>query len=353
MRSSTNTKISAVYAIPQQHHDDSSNSNNIQGIALLLHACTHTSLKFFSSSSECTSCVGLSEELQIVRLVLEKGYAALAITCSDEKSGCWNDADTPRIQYAIQQFIHTTHPELFSPDTKLYAIGASSGGYMAAKLLATNIVDGALVMVMGLPSKLQDSILELSNGPSKSLYFAPMIKDKGTTKRVKENYNYLNDHLKREQSSNNNLHVVLDETSCQPLPVTADYLWNRVPNMTIEAARIIIDTFIEAKHIDATTKLLVVDPTKSNWRDFVLNLHEIPDSLLELHDSLLEAQEFQHQLLQHKESSHKIMLWNTFDLTPGMSPLAKALHRAWAYHEYCSEAVHPAIALFEKSKRSS
>jgi hypothetical protein len=43
------------------------------------------------------------------------------------------------------------------------------------------------------------------------------------------------------------------------------------------------------------------------------------------------------------------MLWNAFDLTTGVSPLAKALHRAWAYHEHCSEAVHPAIALFEKS----
>ena len=34
-------------------------------------------------------------------------------------------------------------------------------------------------------------------------------------------------------------------------------------------------------------------------------------------------------------------------LGPGVSPLAKALHRAWAFHEYCSGVIDPALDFFE------
>ena len=53
---------------------------------------------------------------------------------------------------------------------------------------------------------------------------------------------------------------------------------------------------------------------------------------------------------EHLQKKSNKVLWETFDLTPTISPLAKALHRAWAMHEYCSESVEHALDFFEGIK---
>jgi len=255
---------------------DTNMSINIKGIVILLHACTHNAFKFFSPSDDkCSDCVGLSEELQLVRNVLKRGYVALAITCSNVKTGCWNDGDVNRIQYAVDEFIrrHSIRISQNNPnnDNKILvrAIGASSGGSMAAKIMAEGVVDSALVMVMSLRTQLVDKLMQQTPKQDNTmkandnitttirrLYFAPMTKDKGTAKHVRENYKYFMENQKKLQLSKNSenhnlrLEVILDEESCRSLPVTVEYLWNRVPGMTKEASKIIIDTLVKANHIE-------------------------------------------------------------------------------------------------------
>jgi hypothetical protein len=131
-----------------------------------------------------------------------------------------------------------------------------------------------------------------------------------------------------------------------------DYLWNRIPGMTKEAAFIIIETLMAAQHIDPKTKLLIVDPTKSNWRELLQATNKnykkgIPESL----SSVLVENQQQEQRPTLKNADKNQLLWETFDLAPGRSPLAKALHRAWAFHEYCSESVIPAMTFFQTAKK--
>jgi hypothetical protein len=117
-RGTKNKSITVVYALPSSRHygsgggggnftirsstdnnnNDTENNNNtiiiIKGIVILLHACTHNAFKFFSPSNDkCPECVGLSEELQLVRNVLNRGYVAFAVTCSNLQSGCWGGGD--------------------------------------------------------------------------------------------------------------------------------------------------------------------------------------------------------------------------------------------------------------------
>ncbi|OEU14795.1 hypothetical protein FRACYDRAFT_241349 [Fragilariopsis cylindrus CCMP1102] len=326
-----NNSITVVYALPSHRHHGSGggggnstirssidNSNNdiennhnniinIKGIVILLHACTHNAFKFFSPSNDkCPECVGLSEELRLVRNVLNRGYVAFAVTCSNLQSGCWGgDDDVDRIR----------------------------------------------------------------------LYLAPMTKDKGTAKRVRENYNYLMGKQHKQKilqslsssqnntntNNNNNLdvrtsltvEVRVDEESCRSLPVTVDYLWNRVPGMTMEVSTIIVDVLIKANHIDPNNNyLLIVDPTKSNWRDLLLQQQQqdatTKDGIVNIPQSLQQQQQQQKLSTTTTTTKSNNMLWGTFDLTPGMSPLAKALHRAWAMHEYCSESINPALDFFEQ-----
>jgi hypothetical protein len=400
-----NNTITVVYALPSQHHGkggggnftirsiadnntDNGNSNiiKIKGIAILLHACTHNAFKFFSPSKDkCPDCVGLSEELQLVRNVLDRGYIAFAVTCSNLKSGCWGgDDDVDRIRYALNEFIHRHHHSIITSSSSsssspivVHAIGASSGGSMAAKIMAEGIADTALVMVMSLRNQLIDKLLEQKQTTSKEdsidstttirrLYLAPMTKDKGTAKRVRENYNYLLGKQQKQKtlqslsSSQNHVRtlveVIVDEDSCRSLPVTVDYLWNRVPGMTMEVSKIIVDTLIKANHIDPNNNFpLIVDPTKSNWRDLLLQQQDAAtskDGKVNIPKSLQQQQQQQNQSFGAAKmltttTTKSNMLWGTFDLTPGISPLAKALHRAWAMHEYCSESIDPAMDFFE------
>lgn len=67
----------------------------------------------FAMPSTCPNCVGLSEELQIVRLVIESGYIPIAISSIDRKSGCWSTArDVVQIEAVLSietQFHNSAH----------------------------------------------------------------------------------------------------------------------------------------------------------------------------------------------------------------------------------------------------
>ena len=114
--------------------------------------------------------------------------------------------------------------------------------------------------------------------------------------------------------------IILDRKPCGLLHVTTTYLIQRVPYMTVKAAEELISKLKQADHIDSFSNMLHVDPTSSDWRSIV----------------------------SPNNSTHWL---DKFDLKPGYSPLAKALHRAWAFHEYCSEAVVPALTFLEQNQK--
>lgn len=333
--------ISAVYCIPSQY---GTSLQSLEGIVVLLHACTHNAFKFFAPSSSCPDCIGLSEEMRLARIVLERGYAAVAVTAGSE-GGCWGgDKDIKAIQTALEGFRGhwetQNKPQHLEIKPTVYALGASSGGSIAAKLVADGVAESAAVMVMSLRNPLLDKILALP-GINK-LYLAPMTRDKGTAKRVRENEVYWKS---KQQPGDNQHELIVDEISCLPLAVTTDYLWNRVPGMTQEAAQTIVKVLLEHKHLDPNTMKLIVDPTRSKWRDFFLK-----DKTLQMPNTLQLSQRESKQKIPKDDPNNSMMLWGTFDLTPGISPLAKALHRAWAMHEYCSEIVNLSLDYFEGKK---
>ena len=288
-----------------------------RGIVLLLHACSHSAFKFFSPSQTCINCVGLSEELRIVRLVIEEGYTPIAISSINRVRGCWSmKQDMPRIESVlkywreeeIQQYDHVVN------NNNIFAIGASSGGAFAAELLTRDVVQGALVMVMSLSNNVMQKMKQKQT--RKPIYLAPMPRDANTMQHVIQNYKECDSIMKE--------YIVLDKSSCASLPVTIEYLIQRVPGMTVEMGNELIQQLKQAKHIDTISNMLVVDPTKSKWRDIITST-----------------------------TKNKTHWMDIFDLTPGYSPLAKALHRAWAFHEYCSEVVVPALRFFESHKTRS
>jgi len=297
-------------------------------IALLLHACTHSALKFFSPSpGTCDGCVGLSEELAIVREVLQRKYAVLAVTSADRKSGCWGggggkrSSDIDRVRYALDYFRHVVVSSSVAAagkeekksdekkageggkgsrllvddaddgnddasvgdsrrlDVVVVAIGASSGGRFAAVAAAEGLADGAIVMVSGLGDALWKRLASMA-AMMPPIYLAPMVRDARTASAVRSDWKamggtmtktmrtttttmmatttparergkvvrsvavpffrqYLKGGVAPSSSQTSALlppvPVVLDEDSCRPLPVTLEYLYQRVPNLPTHA----------------------------------------------------------------------------------------------------------------------
>ena len=331
-----------VYALPAMTTTTTTtnnNNNDIQGIALLLHGCSHSALKFFSPSSPaCPSCIGLSEELQISRLLLQQQtLAVVAVTSQDRSRGCWSLRDIPHIQdalqYVLQQVLQGQGQGHIPPSyLPVLAFGASSGGRFAAQLAVRQLVDAAMVGVMSLGHDLAQKWrgLEDNNNNNNSqrppIYLAPMPRDKRTTAGANQDFEMMvmttmKDATSHPLPNGNPLPknpVRLDVTTCVPLPVTASYLNQRVPQMTHTMAEMIVTALVTSSHMDAASGLLLQDPTQSNWRD------------------ILREQCADQGCLENQP------------LGPGVSPLAKALHRCWAFHEYCSEATLKALEFFQQ-----
>ena len=287
-----------VYALPNQNVED------LRGIALLLHGCSHSALKFFSPSENCNTCIGLSEELKISRILLEQQtLAVVAVTSQDRAGGCWSNKDVTPIHHVL---IHMRNH--FVPNSKrVLAFGASSGGHMAATLaINQELVDAAFVGVMTMGGSLVNQWKNKKSKPP--IYLAPMPRDKRTLKGNQQDY----------EAMKGLGPVILDTTTCQSFPVTAAYLNERVPNMKLSMANLIIPALVATGHLHPDTFMFMKDPTRSDWRNDL-----------------------------HFECGGKGCLQNQ-PLGPGVSPLAKAFHRAWAMHEYCSEATVKALEFFQK-----
>ena len=272
-----------------------------RGLALLLHACTHSAFKFFARSGGCDECVGLSEEMRIARIALRGGYLPVAVSSANRDSGCWSKGrDVERVRAVLDQAFLRRYRDL-----SVVAIGASSGGAFAVELALDDLAGSALVMVMDLTDGVVGRLK--AAGGAAPVYYAPMPRDAGRLKRVVRNYD-------RGPKKG----VKLDQSSCVPRPVTEDYLVERVVGMDRDEAKELIDKLVHSKHVDGRSHMFLKDPTMSDWRDVLTN-----------------------------GQGDKTRWLGKYTLERGNSPLAKALHRCWAFHEYCSESVEPALRFFE------
>jgi len=226
----------------------------------------------------------------------------------------------PNVRTALADFRKLIALQQLKPSVDVVlAFGASSGGRFAAEVAAVGLADAALVMVMSLGPSLTNRFIEMGKGKDKNktarmppIYLAPMPRDVRTTAAAKNEYATI-----MAAPIQGDAPLVLDTTTCVPFAVTAEFLNERVPLMRKDAAELIVKSLINAGHLDTASRNLLEDPTKSNWRDVLKE--ECGDACL------------QNQILKQ-----------------GHSPLAKALHRAWAFHEYCSEVIIIAVGFFER-----
>merc|ERR1719331_634378 len=106
------------------------------GVLLLAHGCKHQATDFWPTSV-CSRCLGLPEELEIVRTALARNVLPVAITSKDRKTGCWREEDISRVEIAIA---HLYKVEGLDAKFPLYAFGASSGGRFVGSLARSEVI---------------------------------------------------------------------------------------------------------------------------------------------------------------------------------------------------------------------
>ena len=283
----------AIYELPMR-------STPVRGLLFIAHACTHMAEDFWVSSKACPGCIGLAEESLIVLNAINVGFIAVAMNSSDRSSGCWGPADRRRVSSRLHQIRHSLNATRYP----VFALGASSGGSFVWGMAARGEFDGAIVQVMGIDTSVPIKI-------AFPIILNAMRRDKHIFERMEENF------VKLQQRFNKS---IVQFQECFPLPVTADYILSRMPELGLSRTSAIIDALESSGNIDKVSKFLTRDPTAINnpWRDELLR--RIPESHM-----------------------HGIIL------TRGRSRLAKVLHRAWAFHEYCADGVAGNLLWMERT----
>ena len=291
-----NSSVHVIYQLPPVRP--------YRGLVFVAHACTHGAYDFWHNSSSCPHCVGLTEEVSIIKRIIASGYVAVAASSSDRVYKCWQGPGGKDIE-VIPNVLYQIRKELNLLQSPAFALGCSSGGPFVWLLALRGFVDGVIVQSFSIGA----SLLSAAAHHPFPVTFNPMPKDKHTYAQVLGNIAAL-------QAIDFPSDLV-QVSPCGELEVTVGYLVSRLGDLLSESDVVSIrEELLASGYVDATSNLLVKDPTvrggADDWRQVL-------------------TRRLQPQLLQK------------LDFTQGRSPLAKTLNRAWAFHEYCADYIEETL----------
>lgn len=282
-------------------------ASNPKGTVLLFHGCSHSATDFFPKSASCQSCLGLPEELHIVRKCLARGLSTIAVSSTNRQRKCWqtnrtspDGPDYDRVESALKAAAeHGT----FQRDQPLFAVGASSGGHFATSLKARYpqlIASNSIVAPSATTSQSSHSS---SMHPQVFTHMA--VRDSRTAYQVGQ------DIMKIESAKFAALSLVV-----QPIPITKEFLSSAFLNSGFPQWD---DILVQDVHKGLTDGELLdssghlgEDPRSSNWRSVVKHLAD------RMNDSLVADK----------------------------SPLSEELNRAWGAHEMTADRFDETLDFF-------
>lgn len=282
------------------------------GTILFFHGCSHSATDFFPAGPKCSKCIGLPEELHLIRLSLGNNFSVIAVSSTDRTHKCWRtNASSPsgndydRVATALK--VATEHG-VYNARHPLYAVGASSGGRFATSLHPRFPIVAANAIVSA-------SVASVRPPPHPPLAFTHMHeRDQRTAQNVDQDVEILQSHG-----------TPVTTFTVAPRPVSVDFLRTAFPSWDNELVVAVQTALKEAGFLEATGHL-IVDPRATQWRSAVRHLAR------RMNDSLIRDR----------------------------SPLSEELNRAWGTHEmtadyfsnvldFFSEHIEPLPALRLKS----
>lgn len=165
--------VEAVYELP---------SGAPRGLVFLAHGCSHSALDFWPLSTSCEACIGLPEEVRIVRAIVAAGWGAIALS---SEATCWSfGEDGPRVTRALSEF-RAAHRLSSLP---LAAIGASSGGALVLQLPKLVQLHAVVSQIMAIPPHMLEGLRGAAFPPT---LFVHMPRDRRTELLVRKCVHHL------------------------------------------------------------------------------------------------------------------------------------------------------------------
>jgi hypothetical protein len=296
------------------------------GTLFVAHGCSHSATDWWPRSAACPTCLGLPEEVAIVRSALMRGYVVIAMSSTDRDSKCWSaKRDGPSVARVL-----TT--ETWAAARPLLAFGASSGGsfvgYLAPHVRAAG---GTLAAIAVQIAALPTSFIERSTSPKGSAthsrgarfpaaVFLPMERDVRTLYAARACVKLLRSKARP---------ATLLELS--PHRITNDWFSSRIETMPKELATALVRILIDAKLVDAETRILADDPRRpqpsrrggatTTWRRAIADANSVVATRIERSGDTLVAD---------------------------ASPIAEVLNVAYGMHELSSSRFDEALTWMTK-----
>jgi len=258
----------------------------------LAHGCSHSATDWWEKSEYCPDCIGLPEEMAIVKAALGRGYLPIAVSSQDRHfSRCWTEDDERPVKHVIREVLSREGLQRLP----LFALGASSGGSFLPVLAQGLNFTGLCIQIMAT----HPDLLSASFPPT---VFVHMQRDWYTARRIHSNVK----KLKQQE-------MPVREYQQSPLPLSARFFSDRIPSLAPALSQRIFAALTKADYLTETGELHT-DPRRSEWRQV------LQGAIPELKDVNLEADE---------------------------SSISEVMNVAWASHEITSEFIAQTLRFFD------
>jgi hypothetical protein len=276
-----------VWQLPPESHP--------KAILFLAHGCGHAMTDWFPQSPACPDCIGLPEEMAIVKLALETLQIMVVAMSSLDRTGfkCWSWHDAPdvaKVLLAVKVYF----------GLPLLAFGASSGGGFVSSILPREIEEQAAA-----GGALKGYISQISADPRACdlpAVFITMNRDEVTDQSAQDLVATF--HKKKIPAR----HIRLAS-----LPLTQDFFSERIDKVDQDLSKQMVDDLRHAKMLNSDGMLLE-DPRRSDWRS------ALGGSAAKVGDSMVSD----------------------------ASPLSEVMNVAWGVHEMTRDGVKEAVEFLLK-----
>lgn len=284
------------------------------GVIMFFHGCKHAAKDYFPAGTECTDCVGLPEELRMVRLALSRKFTAVAISSTGGLTAtastrpgekCWrtdpDNATGPDYERVESTLAYLKEHTLYDDNIPLFAVGTSSGGRFVTSLAPRFPIAAVNTMISPSVVSGRSEGSDSSTVPPPHVFTHMQVRDPRIASAVEKDINFL------KQKG-----VPATQFTVAPRPVTATWLRESLPHWDDKLAEEVVAALVSGGVINSDGHV-IDDPRSSDWRSAVTHLKT-----------------------RMKDS-----------LENNLSPLEELLYRAYAQHEITSDHFSDVLEFFQ------
>lgn len=276
-----------------------------EGVLLVFHGCSHSATDWWDQQGSCPQCIGLPEEKRIVATAVARRYVVVAFSSQDRRSRrCWDVVPPPRITADMQKTKNTVVAIVKREGWEklpLFALGASSGGALAALIPFHLKLQGSCVQIMAVPAEVYKGAGAAVAYPFPPMLFVHMVRDGATGAGVAQDVAVLTAEG-----------IAAKAIAVAPRPLTPSFFSDRISNVTVESSKQIFDA-LQTAGLTEANGLLKQDPRRT-------------------------GDEWRAALKPHVEGQ---------DLRPDLGAIPEELNLAWAGHEIVSDTTDEMLDWFE------